>query len=154
MKKLFTGLLLLTSLSTYASETQTVTGIVRQLECDGRSNLGIVEILTKKNKTLISTWYKVTNTNLCKASTTSPFFLGPTSILGQLSAENNGILSDYGNLSTLVVEGDQVVDIDDNEEIFLSEFYKNLEYFNDTNQREMSKWYFREIKGFDTSNWP
>ena len=154
MKKLLLGITLLASITSFANET-VVSGVVKQIECDSRAGKGIVEIATVEGKTLVSSWYKVNSSPLCSPTEHSLMFLGKTSKLGALSGENMGLNdSDSINYTTFVVEMGMIVEIEKNEKVSIDEFYDGVKNSKRRNIAEANKWYFGQVKGMDTSNWP
>ena len=154
MKKLLLGLTLLTSISVLATD-QFVSGMIKQVECDSRVGKGIVEVSTIDGDTLVNSWYKVYSNELCSPTEDSLMFLGKTSKLGALSAENTGLnTSGYGNYTTFIIENDIIVGIENNEKIAFEEFFDGIKNSEGENVAEAHKWYFGEVKGMNTSNWP
>ncbi|MFT6631521.1 MAG: hypothetical protein ACJAS4_001470 [Bacteriovoracaceae bacterium] len=154
MKKLLFGLTLLASMSSFANEGH-VSGIVKQMECDSREGKGIVELETMEGDTIVSSWYKVDSGELCSPTENSLMFLGKTSKLGALSAENTGLNSSgNGNYTTFITENGMIVEIEKNEKVAFEGLYDGAKHSVRENVAEAHKWYYGEVKGMDTSNWP
>lgn len=153
MKKLLLGITLIASISTLASD-HLVSGMVKQVECDSRAGKGIVEVATVDGKTIYNTWYKVNSNDLCAPTQNNLMFLGKTSQLGALSAENIGLnTSGNGNYTTFFVQNDTIIGIESNESVAFDEYFDGAISSVRENVAEAHKWYFGEVKGMNTSNW-
>jgi hypothetical protein len=116
-------------------------GIIKQVECNKSTGFGVVEVHTNVNNVLISTWYNVKSTNLCSDSINSNLFLGKSSKLSNIGANN--INNSNFILSEIILDKEGfIVDIKDSGNIHSKTFLKDIESSKRVNVQEAHNWYF------------
>lgn len=148
MKTLLLITILLSSLNAFAKGNKPIKGVIKQVQCNRPSGLGIFELQTRKGKTITMTWYKVDSKELCSDMSDHRLFLFDTSKLAGIGADNT-INRDL-SLSELVFDDQgMVIDVLKAGSIDVMKFTKKVKTYKTVGAQEAHAWFFHEAHGID-----
>lgn len=124
---------------TVSANTETVTGIIKEVECNRPTGLGIVNVETKVGRVLVTQWYRVDSQELCSNTVTTTTGVNSTR-LSEI-AFYNYVSRDF-TISELTLVDGMVKDVKNVGKVDQVRYSQNISGYEHNGQQEAFDWYF------------